>query len=725
MAGGLIVLAVTALHLPALLGGSYFLDVYLTEVHPNTVEIGRQLANGHLPLWTDRIALGYPLASNPQVGVFYPPHLLGVLVLDAERLIPISAWLHCLLAAFGVFFLARKSGTSHAGGTAAALIFACCPFVVFYHQAIHGLVALAWMPWILLVTWIAAERRALGWWALGAVLLALQMYAGHLQFVAYTLVATVLVAWLGAGKPRMAFMCVAQGAVALLLYAPQLFAAFVLWRQSLRRSLSPADVSASMDVESLGLDDLVELILPNWFGGPRLTDFWYPEFVGAAVVVLAIIGWRRSRLFSVMLLAAVAYLTLIRLPVVGEWVLSIPGLSAFRAPGRLLCWILLALAILCGHGIDAARRERWEAIPLGIFAVIGLLTVTDSDGQALLLACVGLGVAWWLKRPWLLAAAAVLPLMFVGARYLPVTDAPSPGPAVKVLKQRAFRVLGVSAGDPAYLSAVPGPDGWPNRPGAENRAGWTLPSNVGMAHGLRNLHAQTSLPLARFVARILGPQAATLAYPPQEHPAYDQRLLEHLGVSHVVNYRHGQMPLSPRPATIAEKDLIVVHALIPRHPARFYPMSEVRSVATRDEALAAVKRVGPAPDVPLILEGPGGQWTGTSMAQPTPIVQRTPWSVSVDAPSDGVLLLAASWYPNWRVTVDGQPAELLVADGCLMGVKLSAGRREVALQYVPTDFLWGLGFMGLGWLLIAAAGWHSWLHARRGSKHVEESGGAA
>lgn len=121
-------IGVTALHLPALIGGTYFLDVYLTEVHPHFVAIGSALQNGEFPFWTSDIMLGYPLAANPQVGTFYPLHLLGLWVLDAHIVLTFSAWLHGLLAAAGAYLLARRAGASPIGGVVAGLAYSLSPF---------------------------------------------------------------------------------------------------------------------------------------------------------------------------------------------------------------------------------------------------------------------------------------------------------------------------------------------------------------------------------------------------------------------------------------------------------------------------------------------------------------------------------------------------------------------------------------------------------------------
>ena len=112
---------VSIVHLPALCGGVYFLDLYLTEVHPHLATIGRYMARGELPFWVPELMLGYPLAANPQVGAFYPLHLAMLAVMDADRVIVWSVFFHGLIAAFSVYGLARVSSVSRVGSTTAGL----------------------------------------------------------------------------------------------------------------------------------------------------------------------------------------------------------------------------------------------------------------------------------------------------------------------------------------------------------------------------------------------------------------------------------------------------------------------------------------------------------------------------------------------------------------------------------------------------------------------------
>ena len=56
----------------------------------------------------------------------------------------------------------------------------------------------------------------------------------------------------------------------------------------------------------------------------------------------------------------------------------------------------------------------------------------------------------------------------------------------------------------------------------------------------------------------------------------------------------------------------------------------------------------------------------------------------------GILVLADSYYPGWRVYVDGKEQEIRRANLFFRGVPLSAGKHVVEFRYEPRSFVLGL-----------------------------------
>ncbi len=145
---------------------------------------------------------------------------------------------------------------------------------------------------------------------------------------------------------------------------------------------------------------------------------------------------------------------------------------------------------------------------------------------------------------------------------------------------------------------------------------------------------------------------------------------------------------------------------------RVYLASEVRSVATADEAfgaLAGLVSPGPADpsrvaDRPVVIE-----------ATPVGTVAVAPGQVSVrrDVPGDvtiesetagpGFVVLTEGSDPGWRVTVDGRPAQLRHTNYLFQGVVVPEGRHTVRFYYLPSEFV-ASALASVGALLLGLVG---------------------
>lgn len=97
---------------------------------------------------------------------------------------------------------------------------------------------------------------------------------------------------------------------------------------------------------------------------------------------------------------------------------------------------------------------------------------------------------------------------------------------------------------------------------------------------------------------------------------------------------------------------------------------------------------------------------GTTEAR---IVQYGPKHVVIEAETsqDGVLLFNDRWHPDWTVRVNGEPADLLLANWIMRGVYLPAGKHDVVFRFQPTATpLWiSVSALFLGALLAGLLGW--------------------
>jgi Bacterial membrane protein YfhO len=78
-------------------------------------------------------------------------------------------------------------------------------------------------------------------------------------------------------------------------------------------------------------------------------------------------------------------------------------------------------------------------------------------------------------------------------------------------------------------------------------------------------------------------------------------------------------------------------------------------------------------------------------------------SATINAPSDGLVVLNEANYPGWLVFVDGKQKRDITVDGLLRGVYVSKGQHQLQWRYRPPGFIWmiGLWWFGMATLVVS------------------------
>ncbi|TVR69376.1 MAG: hypothetical protein EA415_14545, partial [Sphaerobacteraceae bacterium] len=147
--------------------------------------ISRSLHDGDSLWWSPNIAGGYPTIADPLAALFYPPNFLMHMMIPRELLpylaVELQATLHFLLAAIGMFFLARLLTGSTVGGLVAGLAWAYGSYFVWHLPHLSPISTLSWLPWILFAYAMAlrGKSNSLIWTALAGIATGMMMLAGH------------------------------------------------------------------------------------------------------------------------------------------------------------------------------------------------------------------------------------------------------------------------------------------------------------------------------------------------------------------------------------------------------------------------------------------------------------------------------------------------------------------------------------------------------------------
>lgn len=702
--------------LPLLTGSGLLVqhDIWISDLlHsqlPYKAFLGRQLAAGHFPLWMPDVFSGVPFLAQIEAGGLFLPHWPLFALFDPYRALGLALALDIVVGGLGAWALARRMGLPAHAALLAGVSFAWCGFLVTHGRHLNMHAAGALLPWILLALerLLATAGRRGG--PLLALLLALQLAAGHPQITWIT--GLVLGArWLAElpvldNRGRLRSLLALGLAVGLgtALMAVQLVPVLAFTRSSLATTAPTWEYAAAFP---FALSDLWALVWPPAAGAMETFDHpggdtvpWGNYgYAGLLPLLLAPLGAlaaplpRRLRLLWALL--ALGGLLIALGPHTPAWhaVWSVvPGAKLFRFPTRFLVVLDLGLALLGAAGLAAllARlrprlgRGRPRALPLLAVLLAGLTLAELSVHQ--------------------------------GARF-PIDDVEPWRNARSVADRldddrRAARTWTAGELGPweaAFLEARGFRDGT-----APYRSAWQLPlGSSGVMSGLhsasgyaRMVHVRTALFWQSYNRGLL-PDRFDLHQPGPDQPALPDALgalLDRAAVRTVVApwplEAPDLVPLPPAPGDDADgvhvydnTDALPRAALV----TRWQPVDDLRGAADwmfrdgRDQpAVPAVEGAPPPPD-------------GTpAQLLPITLTERGTDRLDLDLPADapaGLVLVADSWDEGWQAQIDGVPTPVLVANGYQRAVQVPAGARRVQLRYRPPGLATGLAVSGLAALL--------------------------
>ncbi len=410
-------------------GGFVGGDVYF-YYFPQKTLYAEGLRSSELPLWNPRTGHGYPLVGESQTGVFYPFHLLFYRLLDVNTAYNAIHLLHYVLAFVFTVLYSRLFGLSLTAALFAGLVYTygwfpsrCC-----VEWAIIGG---AWFPAALCCVEAFLQSRRVRYAIALALVLTLQMLAGHFEIAfitQLTLIAYVpLRLWFArpsspapetGGKTGVAVVLMGALLLAYGLSAAQLLPTLELKQLSQRASADDHE----LEFGAIPVWYWSQAVMPwRWYSPTTNRDALlqeHPPAFGArtnqieaqlyfGLLPLALAAWgvvlvlrrdsgialKRSSastlpqplpgregssqtpstertlfIWMILGLAALIYTTGWLLPITRH----LPGFSFFQGPGRYGIVTTLAVALLAGSAVDwlLARRAFSPAAAALLFVMV-------------------------------------------------------------------------------------------------------------------------------------------------------------------------------------------------------------------------------------------------------------------------------------------------------------------------------------------------------------------
>jgi hypothetical protein len=318
-----------------------------------------------VPLWNSHIMGGRPFLANAQSAVF-SPFTMPIHVMGLWSALGVIAALKLFVAAFATYLLGRTLRMGFAGALLSGVVFAFGTFFVSW---------IAWpltnifplIPLLLLLTELVVRRPGPLPVAGLAALVALQFFGGHPETSFHVMV--VVVCWFafrlllarptGLGRRVGAFaLAIAAGtALAAVTLVPLVELLYLSGDWARRTQESPS----SSDPAYLGA-----ILLSDYWGRPTQTALvpitsnrgYYAGAITLMLAAAALVLRPTATRVAVAAFGALSLAVAVGVEPLFGLVTALPGFSTAHN-GRLVIFLLLALALLAGWGLEElARADR-------------------------------------------------------------------------------------------------------------------------------------------------------------------------------------------------------------------------------------------------------------------------------------------------------------------------------------------------------------------------------
>lgn len=337
---------------------------------------------GEIPLWNPYMFAGQPF-TNSETAIFYPPHILFLLI-PPELAFGYLFALDVYLIGVFTYLFSKKIGLGNFGSFVSAITYMFSGTITLYIFPGHLslLDSIIWLPLLLLLYEYYLLEKKLIYVVISGVVVGLMLLAGTTQIAIYSLSISFvyfLFRYLSIAhrkkilqNVRVFFIPILVIIIGISLAAIQLLPTIEFSKLSARSEGLSYYFASDF---SLHPYNLITFLLPNFFGSPIVNNtywgingnFWSTcGYTGIFSIILALIGIAIKRnKFTLFFLTLIIFSLLFsfgRFGFVFPFFYNfVPVFNLFRVPARFLYIYGLSMAILAGIGADILGRIKLDS----------------------------------------------------------------------------------------------------------------------------------------------------------------------------------------------------------------------------------------------------------------------------------------------------------------------------------------------------------------------------
>ncbi len=701
------------------------------------------LAEGVLPLWNPSLGMGAPLLANYQLGLLYPPNWLLFLT-GAAWGHALLMMLHLIWGGWGMIALTRKLGLGPLGQTTAGLAFSLSGYLVARAWFISIDSTVAWLPWIILAVDMLVDelinehdrKRISRSILILAFLFSLQWLAGHAQMAWYALLGSG--AWLlwrafSTKKRRLALSAtlafIGSTVFAFALAAIQLLPTLEYTFQSQRSGGIDPELALTY---SFWPWRMLGLLLPDLFGNPAHGNYWgygnYWEdaiYIGVLPICVALsAAWlaiRKRNQFSdlgrflVALSIGAILLALGKNTFIYPFLFRyVPTFDLFQAPTRWTLLLVFALSLLAGIGIDSWRTPTGRglywirlgtagAAVIGVAAYIGTILIEGVEPS--FVRAFAIAGAWFFVTGMLILFArrvqspgVVLLIGFVlSIDLLLAGRGLNPSTTADLYQGESALYSQIEPNQRIFM-----PHELEQKLKFEDYFRFdTFDSGVDWRwvrdSGLSNITILDDLVSANNFDPLLPGKYVSWMESLTALPIRDRgKLLALMDIGWLI------LPDENMPESVSIQGLEGAQRVWFVPQALYEPTDEI--------ALDEVMSPEFDPSTTVILDEPfPSEYVGSSEGEVLVFDESISGDISMDVfvEKGSWLLLSDTWFPGWRVSIDGASTKLFRGDYVFRAVWVPAGSHVVEFLYQPPSFWLGALISIIAWigLIVTVVRW--------------------